>query len=120
LDREDSEPEDHGGVFSDEEENVDEDTERDNTAEHTHHGLAASMPAPQVLLGVSTYPQNPPGSTEAVAKILLSGLDNDAVEQLAMYAFINAHLCGLCRQRVADEYFNNPNIGEHLHWSDRS
>ncbi|KAG2741977.1 P-loop containing nucleoside triphosphate hydrolase protein [Suillus brevipes Sb2] len=101
LDREDSEPEDHGGAVSDAEENVEEDMGRDNTAERTHRGLAAS-----------THPQDPPGSTEAVAKILPSGLDNDAIEQSAMYAFINAHLRGLCRRKVADEYFNNPSIDQ--------
>lgn len=96
LDREDSEPEDHGGIVSDAEENVDEDMGRDNTIERTHHRLAASMPSPEVSLGMSTHPRDPPDSTEAVAKILPSGLDNDTVEQLAMYAFINAHLRGLC------------------------
>lgn len=106
MDREDSEPEDHGGAVSDAEENVEEEG-RDDTAECTHHGLAAS-----------THPQDPSGSTKAVAKILPSGLDNDAVEQSVMYAFINAHLRGLCRRKVADEYFNNPSIGEHLHCSD--
>jgi hypothetical protein len=47
---------------------------RDDTAERTHHGLAASIPAPQVSLGASTHPQNPPGSTEAVAKSCRVGL----------------------------------------------